>query len=119
MQVKIKKLRETAVTPTRGSVASAGYDVYACLDNAITVSPGETVKIPTGLCMELPDGYAAFIYARSGLATKKGLAPANKVGICDSDYRGEIKIILINLGDEDFVINNGDRIAQMIVAPVT
>ena len=117
MQVKIKKLRETAVTPTRGSVASAGYDVYACLDKAITVTPGETVKIPTGLCMELPDGYAAFIYARSGLATKKGLAPANKVGICDSDYRGEYIVPLHNHGTTTAIIHPKERIAQLVFLP--
>lgn len=117
MEVKIKKLRESALLPTRGSAYSAGYDLYACLDSAVSIAPGETVKIPTGLAMELPEGYAGLIYARSGLATKKGLAPANKVGVCDSDYRGEYIVPLHNHGKDTAIVNPQERIAQLIITP--
>ena len=87
-KVAVKKLREGAVLPTFGSNEAAGADLYACLEQDVTIAPGETVFVPTGLAMELPRGYAGLIYARSGLACKRGLAPANKVGVVDSDYRG-------------------------------
>ena len=85
MQIRLKKLNPNATVPTRGSELAAGYDLYACLERPVTILPGETAKITTGLSIEIPKGYAGLVYARSGLATKKGLAPANNVGVCDSD----------------------------------
>lgn len=117
MKVFFKKCREGAQIPTKGSEYAAGYDLYACLSQDVEISPGETAVIPTGLCLELPNGYAGFVYARSGLATKKGLAPANKVGVCDSDYRGEYLVALYNQSEKDAVVKNGERIAQLVIAP--
>ena len=116
--IKVKKLREGAHLPTYGTEFSAGADLYACLDADVTIGPGETKKIPTGLAMELPTGTAGLIYARSSLGTKRGLAPANKVGVVDSDYRGEFMIFLHNHGSEPQTITHGDRIAQLLVTPV-
>ena len=99
--MKLKKLKEKAILPTYGSAEAAGADLYACLETPVTIQPGESVFIPTGLAMELPRGYAGLIYARSGLACKRGLAPANKVGVVDSDYRGEIIVALHNHGSVD------------------
>lgn len=117
MKVFFKKCREGAQIPTKGSEYAAGYDLYACLSQDVEISPGETAVIPTGLCLELPNGYAGFVYARSGLATKKGLAPANKVGVCDSDYRGEYLVALYNQSEKTAVVKNGERIAQLVIAP--
>jgi dUTP pyrophosphatase len=117
MTVKIKKLNEKAIIPTYGTEFSAGADLYACIDGEIAVKPSETVFIGTGLSAEIPEGYGAFIYARSGLACKKGLAPANKVGVIDSDYRGEIKIAIHNHSLDTHTVLPGERIAQMVVAP--
>jgi dUTP pyrophosphatase len=111
-------LKETAVLPTYGSLEAAGADLYACLDTPITVHPGESVFIPTGLAMEIPQGYAGLIYARSGLACKRGLAPANKVGVVDSDYRGEFMIVLHNHGNMAQTIQHSERIAQLVITPV-
>ena len=116
--IRVKKLKETAVLPTYGSLEAAGADLYACLDTPITVHPGESVFIPTGLAMEIPQGYAGLIYARSGLACKRGLAPANKVGVVDSDYRGEFMIVLHNHGNMAQTIQHGERIAQLVITPV-
>ena len=116
--IRVKKLHEKAILPTYGSTEAAGADLYACLDEEITVNPGQTVWIPTGLAMEIPKGCAGLVYARSGLACKKGLAPANKVGVIDSDYRGEIKVGLINQGEADYEIQPGERVAQLVVMPV-
>lgn len=116
--IPVKKLRENALLPTYGSAEAAGADLYACLDNTVTIAPGETCFIPTGLAMEIPAGYAGLLYARSGLACKKGLAPANKVGVVDSDYRGEFMIALHNHGKEPQTVSCGDRIAQLLVTPV-
>ena len=118
MQIAVKKLRQGAMLPTFGSQEAAGADLYACLEAAVTIQPGETAFIPTGLAMELPRGYVGLIYARSGLACKRGLAPANKVGVIDSDYRGEFMIALHNHGAESRRVANGDRIAQLVVTPV-
>ncbi|MDE5853071.1 MAG: dUTP diphosphatase [Oscillospiraceae bacterium] len=117
MNINIKKLRENAIIPTRGSEYAAGYDLYACLEKPIKVEPGETVKVPTGISMEVPVGYAGMIFARSGLATKKGLAPANKVGVCDSDYRGEYIVALYNHSNQTITINSAERIAQLVIMP--
>ena len=116
--IKVKKLREGAHLPTYGTEFSAGADLYACLEESVTIEPGQTKKIPTGLAMELPNGTAGLIYARSSLGTKRGLAPANKVGVVDSDYRGEFMIFLHNHGSEPQTITHGDRIAQLLVTPV-
>ena len=117
-KVAVKKLREGAILPTFGSAQAAGADLYACLERDVTIAPGETAFIPTGLAMELPRGYAGLIYARSGLACKRGLAPANKVGVVDSDYRGEFIVALHNHGIQPQTISTGERIAQLVVTPV-
>ena len=114
----MKKLRPNAVLPTYGSGEAAGADLYACLEEAVVVEPGRTAWIPTGIAMEIPKGCAGLIYARSGLACKKGLAPANKVGVIDSDYRGEITVVLHNHGPEAQTVSSGERIAQMVITPV-
>ena len=116
--IRVKKLHEKAILPTYGSVEAAGADLYACLDEDVTVAPGGTVWIPTGLAMEIPKGCAGLVYARSGLACKKGLAPANKVGVIDSDYRGPVTVVLHNHGSAAQTICHGERIAQMVITPV-
>lgn len=116
--IRVKKIRENAVLPTYGSAAAAGADLYACLAEPVAIAPGQTCFIPTGLSMEIPAGYAGLIYARSGLACKKGLAPANKVGVVDSDYRGEFMVALHNHGEEVQTVSCGDRIAQLVITPV-
>ncbi len=115
--VSIKKLNANATMPTYGSEYAAGADLYACLDGEVTIAPHATVLIPTGIAMELPIGYAGLIYARSGLATKKGLAPANKVGVVDCDYRGEVKVALHNHGEQPQTVACGERIAQLVITP--
>ena len=115
--VNIKKLNDKAVIPTYGTEYAAGADLYACMDEAVTINPGETAFIKTGLAMEVPVGYAGLIYARSGLACKKGLAPANKVGVIDSDYRGEIMVALHNHSNEAVLVESGERIAQLVITP--
>ena len=117
MKVNVKKVKKGAVIPTYGSEFSAGADLYACLESDVTIPPHATVLIPTGLVMELPIGYAGLIYARSGLASKKGLAPANKVGVVDSDYRGEVMVALHNHGETAQSVASGERIAQMVITP--
>ena len=117
MKVNIKKLNENAVIPTYGSPYAAGADLYACVEEEVSIMPGETKLIKTGLAIELPIGYAAFIYARSGLASKRGLAPANKVGVVDCDYRGEVMVALHNHSNEAQSISPKERIAQMVIAP--
>ena len=116
--ISVKKLRENAILPTYGSEEAAGADLYACLDAEISIQPGESVFVPTGLAMEIPKGYAGLIYARSGLACKRGLAPANKVGVIDSDYRGEFIVVLHNHGIEPQKVAHGERIAQLVITPV-
>ena len=116
-EIAVKKLDERAVLPTYGSEFSAGADLYAVADGDIVFAPGETKFVKTGLAMEIPVGYAGFIYARSGLACKRGLAPANKVGVVDSDYRGEVMVALHNHSDKEQVVAPGERIAQLVVAP--
>ena len=118
MKMRIKKLRENAFVPTYGSPESAGADLYACLESDVIIEPGKTVFIPTGLAMEVPKGYAGLIYARSSLGSKRGLAPANKVGVVDSDYRGEVMVALHNHGAAAQTIAHGERIAQLLVTPV-
>ncbi|MBR0081699.1 MAG: dUTP diphosphatase [Clostridia bacterium] len=117
MTVPLKKLRENARIPSRGSSAAAGYDLYACLERPVVIEPHETVKIGTGITAALPDGYFAACFARSGLASKQGLRPANCVGVVDSDYRGEYIVALHNDSDEPRTVSDGDRIAQLVVMP--
>ena len=116
-KVNIKKLNEKAVVPTYGSEFSAGADLYACEDTQVTIEAGKTVLVHTGIAMEIPVGYVGLVFARSGLASKKGLAPANKVGVIDSDYRGEIMVALHNHSSEDKTIDVGERIAQIALVP--
>lgn len=116
-KVNIKKLDERAKLPTYGSEFSAGADLYACLDEPAVIPPREAVLIHTGLAMEIPEGYAGLIYARSGLATKKGLAPSNKVGVVDADYRGEVMVSLFNHSKEERIVEHGERIAQLVITP--
>ena len=118
MKIPVKKLKENAMLPTYGSLDAAGADLYACLDAAVTIEPGKTVFVPTGIAMEIPKGYAGLAYARSGLACKQDLAPANKVGVIDSDYRGEFMIALHNHGSQTRTVSHGDRIAQLVITPV-
>lgn len=115
--IKIKKLNKNAIIPARGSEKAAGYDLYACTETKIIIAPHNTVKVGTGLAIEIPDGYFGAIFARSGLATKNGLRPSNCVGVCDSDYRGEYIIALHNDTDIPQVINPMERIAQLVVMP--
>ena len=116
--IPVKILRESALLPTYGSPEAAGADLYACLEGPVTIEPGKTAFIPTGIAMEVPKNCAGLIYARSGLACKRGLAPANKVGVVDSDYRGEIMVALHNHSDQIQTISHGERIAQMVITPV-
>lgn len=114
----VKKLHPDATLPTYGSAGAAGADLYACLDAPVTIAPGETAWIPTGLALEVPKGCAGLIYARSSMGVKRGLAPANKVGVIDSDYRGEIRVVLLNHGKEVQTVTHGERVAQFLITPV-
>lgn len=116
--MRIKKLRENAMVPTYGTSEAAGADLYACLEEDVVIEAGKTVFVPTGIAMEVPRGFAGLIYARSGLACKRGLAPANKVGVIDSDYRGEVIVALHNHGTVAQTVGNGERIAQLLITPV-
>ena len=115
--VKIKLLRENATCPSYQSASAAGADLYAAIDEALTIEAGQTVLVPAGVAMEIPEGFVGLVYARSGLATKKGLAPANKVGVIDSDYRGEIMVALHNHSNKSAEIEAGERIAQIVLTP--
>ncbi len=115
MNVKIKKLSPDAILPVYGSADAAGADL--CSIEEVTLAPGSTALIHTGLAMELPKGYGGFIFARSGLATKRGLAPANKVGVIDADYRGEVMVALYNQSDRPQTVEKGERIAQLVLLP--
>ena len=118
MIVKVKKLDDRAILPTYGSAYAAGADLYALVNGeTLAIAAGETVLVSTGLSVEIPEGYVGLIYARSGLATKKGLAPANKVGVIDSDYRGEVKVALFNQSGKEQSIAAGERVAQLVIAP--
>lgn len=117
MKVRIKKLNENATIPTYGSTFAAGCDLYACLEEPMVIAPHSTVKVPTGIAMELPENMVGLVYARSGLATKRHLAPANKVGVIDADYRGEIIVALHNHSDEVQTIDAKERVAQLVIAP--
>ena len=116
MKIRAKKLSENAVLPIYGTPFSAGADLYAA--EGVTVAPGATVLVHTGIAMEIPEGFGGFVYARSGLATKRGLAPANKVGVIDSDYRGQVMVSLHNHTEQPQTVEPGERVAQMVFAPV-
>ena len=115
--VRFQKLDERAVTPAYGSAAAAGADLYAVLDAPLTIAAGETVLVHTGLAVEIPAGFVGLVCARSGLATKRGLAPANKVGVIDADYRGEIMVALHNHSTATQTIEQGERVAQLVLVP--
>ena len=117
MTVRFKKLDSRATMPTYGTKYAAGADLYAVCDADVTIEPGQTVLMHTGIAMEIPEGYVGLVYARSGLACKRGLAPANKVGVIDADYRGEIMVALYNHGSTSQTLSHGERIAQMVIAP--
>lgn len=117
MKIRVKKLDQNAKLPVYGSQYAAGADLYACEQNPVEIGAGETAFIHTGIAVELPEGTVGLVYARSGLACKQGLAPANKVGVVDCDYRGEILVALHNHGSETRTVKSGDRIAQFVVTP--
>lgn len=117
MKVNVQLLHPKAIVPTFGSQQAAGADLYACIETPITISPGQTVMIPTGIAMEIPEGYMGLVFARSGLSCKRDLAPANKVGVIDSDYRGEIKVALHNHGTMPQTVEPGERMAQIAIVP--
>ena len=116
--IRVKKLREKATLPTYGSQWAAGADLYACLEDTVTIEPHQTVFVPTGLALEVPVGCAGLIYARSSMGAKRGLAPANKVGVVDSDYRGEVMVALHNHGMVPQMVEHGERVAQLLITPV-
>lgn len=116
--IRVKKLHPMATLPTYGSEEAAGADLYACLQEPVTIAPGETAWIPTGIALEVPKGCAGLVYARSSMGAKRGLAPANKVGVIDSDYRGEIRVVLLNHGKVPQTVENGERVAQFLITPV-
>ena len=118
ISMNVKKLCDKATLPVYASEYAAGADLYACLDEPVTIEPNETKLIKTGLAMAIPEGLAGLIYARSGLASKRGLAPANKVGVIDSDYRGEVMVALHNHGTTPQTVEHGERIAQLVLAPI-
>ena len=117
MRIQVKRLRPGAQLPTAGSRYAAGYDLHACLDAPVTIPPHATAMIGTGLALAIPEGWFGAIFARSGLAAKQGLRPANCVGVCDSDYRGEYIIAIHNDSGEARTVSPGDRIAQLVVLP--
>ncbi|MBR1731224.1 MAG: dUTP diphosphatase [Ruminococcus sp.] len=119
MELKIKKLKEEAKLPTRGTAGSAGMDLYACIDGDITINPGDLKIIPTGIAIALPDNSCvAYLYARSGLGVKHGICLSNGVGVIDSDYRGEVCVGLCNVSNEPYTVTAGERVAQMVISPV-
>ena len=116
--IRVKKLSPNAILPTYGSNEAAGADLYACLEETVEIKPGEVFWVPTGIALEVPKGCAGLIYARSSMGVKRGLAPANKVGVIDSDYRGEIRVVLLNHSSQVQTVAPGERIAQLIITPV-
>ena len=118
MKVRIKKLDERATVPTYGTEYSAGADLYNLAGETVTIPAHSTLLIHTGISAEIPEGYCGLIFARSGLASKRGLAPANKVGVIDADYRGEVMVSVSNTGEEDYIMQPDERFAQMVFVPV-
>lgn len=117
-KINIKLLRPNAQVPTYGSAEAAGADIYVCIDEPVEIQPGCTAMLPTGFALEVPKGCAGLIYARSSMGAKRGLAPANKVGVIDSDYRGEVRVALHNHSLQPQIVNPGERIAQLLITPV-
>lgn len=116
--IRVKKLRPDAKLPTYGSAAAVGADLYACLDAPVTIAPGEIFWVPTGIALEVPEGCAGLVYARSSMGAKRGLAPANKVGVIDPDYRGEVRVVLLNHSSMPQILEPGERVAQFVITPV-
>lgn len=116
--IRVKKLHPNATLPTYGSADAVGADLYACLEEAVTIQPGEVYWVPTGIALEIPIGCAGLVYARSSMGAKRGLAPANKVGVIDPDYRGEIRVVLLNHSKEPQTLRPGERVAQFVITPV-
>ena len=116
--IRVKKLHPNAVLPTYGSAEAVGADLYACLEEPVTIQPGEVYWVSTGIALEVPKGCAGLVYARSSMGVKRGLAPANKVGVVDPDYRGEIKVVLLNHSNQPQVLQPGERVAQFVITPV-
>lgn len=116
--IRLKLLREGARVPTYGSEQAAGADLYACINQTVTIAPGESAWIPTGVAVEIPEGYVGLIYARSSMGAKRGLAPANKVGVIDSDYRGELCVVLHNHSLLEQCVEPNERVAQLVITPV-
>lgn len=116
--IRVKKLSPNAILPTYGTNEAAGADLYACLEETVSIAPGETFWVGTGIALEVPKGCAGLIYARSSMGVKRGLAPANKVGVIDSDYRGEIRVVLLNHSNQVQTVSPGERVAQLIITPV-
>ncbi len=116
--IRVKKLHPNAKLPVYGSAEAAGADLHACLEEPITIAPGETYFVPTGIALEVPKGCAGLVYARSSMGAKRGLAPANKVGVIDRDYRGEIRVVLLNHSKAPQIVEPGERVAQFIITPV-
>lgn len=116
--IRVKKLHPDAIVPTYGSAGAVGADLYACLDEAVSIAPGEVFWVPTGIALEVPAGCAGLVFARSSMGAKRGLAPANKVGVIDPDYRGEIRVVLLNHSKEIQTIQPGERVAQFLITPV-
>ena len=117
-KIRVKKLHPNAKLPTYGSAEAAGADLYACLEEAVTIQPGQVYWVPTGIALEVPKGCAGLVYARSSMGAKRGLAPANKVGVVDSDYRGEIRVVLLNHSNQPQTLEPGERVAQFVITPV-
>ena len=116
--IRVKKLNPNAVLPTYGSCDAVGADLYACLETSVTIQPGDIFWVPTGIALEVPKGCAGLVYARSSLGAKRGLAPANKVGVIDPDYRGEIRVVLLNHSKVPQTLEPGERVAQFVITPV-
>lgn len=117
MNIRLKRLRPNAVLPAYGTPGSAGADLSVCLDAPVTLQPGETRLLPLGWAIEIPEGYVGLVYARSGMASRRGLAPANKVGVVDSDFRGELMAAMHNHSNEPQTIEPGERVLQLVITP--
>lgn len=116
--IRVKKLHPNAILPTYGSAEAVGADLYACLEAPVTIYPGEVYWVSTGIALEVPAGCAGLVYARSSMGVKRGLAPANKVGVVDPDYRGEIRVVLLNHSNQPQTLQPGERVAQFVITPV-
>ncbi len=118
MKIKFKQLNPNAIVPQKGTMGSAGADLFACVDSEIYINPNQRLLVPTGLMLEIPEGFGGFVFPRSSIASKYGVSLSNCVGVIDSDYRGELKIAVINHSEDIFIVRNGDRIAQLVILAV-